>query len=47
MAEIFKVEQNIIDVLQAVISEYPDIESQDKADILLEEFINQRMGLYG
>lgn len=39
----FEVEKNVIDVIQVLISEYPNVESIDKADILLGEFMDQRM----
>jgi tetratricopeptide (TPR) repeat protein len=41
----FEVENNIIDVIQALISEYPNIESLDKVEILLGEFMDQRTSL--
>jgi tetratricopeptide (TPR) repeat protein len=41
----FEVENNVISVLEAIISEYPNVENLDKIDILLGELMNQRLSL--
>ncbi len=45
LAKSFEVENNIVLLLQGLISEYPNVESLDKFDILLDKFIDERMEL--
>ena len=42
LAKSFEVENNVIAVLESLISEYPNVDNLDKVDILLGEFMDQR-----